>query len=456
MYSNQYKKISLMEIEQNGRVFYLGKVNIRDFGNLTTADPMKYQVKVDQLNNVDHTDFDFQGSLANGQNYQRAKKESRVNDIARYLKTNTDVDSIIPNTILLSVKATEINSLDELENQTSQICYLSGGAPAIFIKNELFNMDLNDARAKKFFIIDGNHRVNGIMKYLEETGVEVFEMPISLLINKEKRHEAEIFKTVNYESKPVNKSYYYQIIGEFGLGTEQERFLHKAAEVFNTHTESPLKGLIKMLGTPYEHENRQAFSQSFFIEQLNEWLFKDRQGVKVLDYYGVSRIPVLRYYFVNDKNLTFKILWNYFSDIKDLFEIRYGDGSWFNLHNQLDGIHCTYDANYLLKPVGIGAFIELFPIIFMKTLDDLELINRQEVIITEGIKVIDFRKYLGRFFDGEYSIQDHIKESYVGASGQGLVRKFAEDLLQNRFVPTHEYAEAERRYLLWYKSNMVG
>lgn len=450
-----FEKIPLIPIQQNGTTYYMAVMDISKYGKLMTVSPMEYKLNIfsgelledekDEIMNLLRRKTDPTG-------YQRFKSNTRVRSIADYLKKHDGFNHFIPNAILIAAKANPI-SADALNGKLEGDVFIQESPDiALYIRKELFTLGDDNERKNKFFIIDGNHRVQGILRYsAEKEKPEPFEMPVSILLNKDQKIEAEIFKTVNYEAKPVNRSYLYQILGEFELGSEEHQYMHKLAEILNSWSESPFKARIKMIGSSMPG-GKQSFSQAFFIEQVYEWLMEVKPRLSIPITAGIIKIPVLRYIYDNNEVACAKLLISYFVAVRNCFKRSFdkdfGEDSWNTLFdNYTKG---QSPQNYLLKPIGVGAFIELFPVIFMKMLFDRQMINKQDLIFDEDIKESLFTKYLEPIIQKD--ILQHIDTNYSSASSQGLVRKLANDLFVNRFEKAFDDVFiAEKEYVNWFK-----
>lgn len=120
-------------------------------------------------------------------------------------------------------------------------------------------------------IVDGQHRLYGLKKFYESLQkeedkkfIEEFEFPTTFLIGLDIYQLGEIFATVNFNQKPVNRSLYYDIFGSVPETEKNDiKLAHDLALHLNNNEKSPIKDMIKMLGKGYG-----LFSQSFFVEKM--------------------------------------------------------------------------------------------------------------------------------------------------------------------------------------------
>lgn len=345
-----FYKIELQRVYQNGQFFYSSVFNAKLIINLFTTSPAKYSIdsyKIEgDLESLDeYTEYFAQERNKVGTGYQRVQDEKRVRDINDYI-SNNDNFNVIPNSIIIALNAIVKDSLPNSDDGKIYIIK-EEEIEVLYISKTL--ADFNPDELSPVFIVDGHHRLQGIKLFLKEH--EEFDIITTLLINRDKVDQAEIFKTVNYEVKAVNSSFYYQIMGEFRIGDSEYIFLHFFARMLNEKEGSPLYGRFKMLGKrDLSSPVLSTISQSYFVEQCFSNLLKPKKRFSC-DANKVNLIPVLRYYVINDSdNIAAQIFVNYLKAIRK----SYGT---FDLW--------VGDDNPLVKTMGIGILIRIFPNIFI-------------------------------------------------------------------------------------------
>lgn len=447
----QYIEYDLISVNQNGNIFFTSVFSIKDIKDLFTISPAEYQI-YDLSTKTDPSDPNFSDKFEDlRQNstsgYQRLPDvKTRVMEIKDYIKIEDDYH-IIPNSIILSLEA-DVIDFEELDYGMEYKIAYDPVKNKIRFHNSLYE-DVKNMEGKPILVIDGNHRLEGIKDYYNETNNH-YEFMATVLINIDTRDQAELFKTVNYKIKPVNKSYYYQIMGEFDLGMEEEVFLHYVTRYFNENQNSPYYSRIKMLGKSIKAPKKQTLSQSFFVEFLRNWLLEKRRHLRIPDDYKVTRIPVLRYLFINGKDYhgyIIQTLHYYFEAICILFNKRYeGNIKWDD-----------YKENKLLRPTGVGAFIELFPHIYLHFLVQNNFLKNQldaATIIEKFKNSID--EYLEPFFNMEYDLNQLIKDEYSSSSGEGIIKKLADELLDVWTDQFDDYGVSEYQYATWFVENVLN
>ncbi len=466
-YRDNYNEIRLSVVNQAGNYFFSGIVNVNYIKDIFTTSPAEYK-----LTSIKGYNYNEVGSMSDlikklhqsrEFGYQRDREnDAKIDSIASYI-TSAEEYHIIPNSIIFALEAITVTDNDEIQMQYKNNPYAllllrNDKADSLLIPQKLPE-PLSDQPYKPLWIVDGHHRMQGIKKYLESNEDEVYDIVATFIINRDRVDEAGIFKTVNYEIKPVNKSFYYQISGEFEIGQKEFIYLHYLTRLFNEAQNSPLFGRFKMLGrrTPGS-KVKQTISQSFFVEQLyyctlirkrvtKRHIFTENEkGNKELK---LSRIPVLRFYFASlERDVIARILAKYYTAIQGLYETKYGKNKWFE------------NDNVLLKQMCIGAFIEIFSYVYLKVLFSHEKQNPldsqpifQNLAKCE-ISVADFQKILKPIFEGEIDIVQEINSYLTGTSASSL--KGLAILLWNKVMAKDEsdFLDYAIEYANWYHESV--
>lgn len=216
---------------------------------------------------------------------QRPENEERLKQIAKFVRARleqTDVTRksvVFPTTVILGLLVEcEFHSSAPSGDEIRSIAHVFPDDAATW------SMRLPN-KAGTLFIIDGQHRLKGIGYLLDSLlgeraklsagikneeldslimRVESLEVPISFLVDFDLDEQSIVFSDVNFNQKPVSRSFYYDIFGAF----ESDRvsplnFVHEFVVHLNNSGESPLKGMIKLLGT-----GPGFVSQAFMVERL--------------------------------------------------------------------------------------------------------------------------------------------------------------------------------------------
>lgn len=225
---------------------------------------------------------------------QRAERPERLREISSFieerLKISTDSRKqiIFPGTVILGLLTDIEAHVEQPINPTPSAAHLlpgDNGSGCLTI--------LLSRKQGSLFIIDGQHRIKGLRALYDRIKDQIdrldgaqpqsnetkerldklrptlrhvldFNVPISLLVDFDLEEQAMVFATVNFQQKPVQRSFYYDIFGAF----ESEKvtaisFSHELAIHLNNSTKSPLKDMIKLLGV-----GPGLISQAFLVARL--------------------------------------------------------------------------------------------------------------------------------------------------------------------------------------------
>ena len=210
--------------------------------------------------------------------YQRKLDPERVRSIADYIRKSVISDKgsskvekpLFPNSMILAIKGE----------------YDLSASPW-----EIIDFDWNEVET--VYIVDGQHRYAGMRRLYEQLQVRMllpdandekllsfikqYRFNCTILINYDLWEQAEVFADINFKQKRVNKSLYYEIYGQYPPERveDYERsyiFLaHNLINVLNYHNLSPLKGMVKMLGT-----GSGTISQAYLVEAIARHIQPDK------------------------------------------------------------------------------------------------------------------------------------------------------------------------------------
>jgi DGQHR domain-containing protein len=283
--------------------------------------------------------------------FQRHLNNSKLNQLHKYLNDGFEKKNegiIYPSSVILSLDINEDNS-DQLSEEAIESKYYDeiqscftiekGGITSIYVPNT----------KRICLIVDGQHRFYGLKKYYDETNDEDkrnkilnFQFIATILLGYDPYQVAEVFANVNFNQKPVNKSLYYDIFGSAAKEKNEIQLAHFLALHMQNNEESPLNGMIKLLGKGYG-----LFSQAFFVEKLlihfkNEGVWTDLYKNYLMEGDRFLNIP-------NFLILYFEEIKNAYSECWPVKEIR-GNQEIYSAHNY---------KFILCKTTGMGAFFRL-------------------------------------------------------------------------------------------------
>lgn len=267
-------KINVILVEQNGIEFYIGSINFKDF---------KDRFEVIRRNESE-------------EGIQRNLEIKRLQNIREFIKTG---NSIFPQPIIVS-----------LNNECYSILELNGS-------NNLFEIHVKEEIDTIGEIIDGQHRWEG----MKESLIDDINLPIIFFLDISLYEKAYIFKTINGNQKPINKSHLYDLY-ELSSNRSPEKIMHIIVKKLNTDKDSPFYKRVKMLGqATNKHETiSQGTMITYLLKLITSNSEKDRlfleQNKKLEDN---DKYP-LRKYFISEKDeLILKIINNYFLAVSELY-----------------------------------------------------------------------------------------------------------------------------------------
>lgn len=265
------------------------------------------------------------------ENYQREIEIERIRKINNFILeniynklngTNNNALGLFPSSTILAVEtnldyedeADFLSFIEKIEDNNENINN---------IKLSFFDSDskLIIAEHKNVLIVDGQHRIYAldllyqnskigevihtnskedkikldfIKKFnsnLDEGNVkldsdkvasalEEFNFICTFLIDFDLYQQSQIFASVNFNQKPVNKSIYYDIFGSVpDLKNNDLNLAHNIVENFKKSVDSELKLYINMLG-----KGKGLISQAFLIEAVRPFLKSGIWSIKELEY----------------------------------------------------------------------------------------------------------------------------------------------------------------------------
>lgn len=292
-------KIKCLEIEQPIGKFYVGKISWQDLLDISYSD-------------IRRIEKEEKGTIEAYLGIQRNLSESRLKEIAEYVSFS---DSTFPSSIVLSVKSYNYeNDISIIQNYNEKTGEL-----------ELLRDD------KVAQIIDGQHRVFGIKKYIDKNPLFAtefkFDLIITIFIDIDPEKESMIFSTINKAQTKVNKSLVYDLY-DLAKSRSPQRTAHNIVKLLNEMETSPFHRKIKRLGIANDPE-RETITQSTFVECILAYISKKGEEMKDRDILirgkKLSLISgrelerrIFRNWFIQGKEAEIaKVIWNYFTAVKD-------------------------------------------------------------------------------------------------------------------------------------------
>ena len=443
---NHFLRIEVVPVHQKGKTFYLAKIPARIVLDIYTSVPARYDIKRESAlaatfqDDEDYFEYrlDLDRKRAESQDFERKLDLRRVNEIKTFL--NDKEYALFPNTIIVTCELINdlmpipvglaIEDIEDLEDERL------AGLSFLEEAQETEGTTLLYVPYKKdsILVIDGQHRLRGLEEAdkADKNLIDGYDLLVTFIIGFNRSVIAELFYTINYTQKPVNRSLLYHLMGEFSRELDEITFMHEAVRILNEVTQSPFYKRIKMLGTvdekaSDEEKAKMTISQAFLIDYLKTTISESaRKSVYP---------PIFLYYYKDEKQRIeiIRFLMRYFGAIKQL--------------RQEDWEHPA--QSIICNTLGVGAFIRVLHFLFVKMfveefnndpskLRDVKVDNL--VTKLRGIENVDFSK------EGEFG---------RGASAGGL-NKLKEELVEKiAYFDTRSYndfyGEYRSNYLARYR-----
>lgn len=401
----KYIKLSVVEVRQlqNGIVF-TGKIKFNQLNQI-----FKLTERVENIKDpFDNTAIKLSSK---DEQFQRQLSNKKLREIQEYLQEEiAQIEKgkslgMFPSSVILYNRSYELDDL-ELNDVNEEITdkdevilteeiisnsYKSDLDCCFYIPNssngDLYTLYIPNNQDTTL-IVDGQHRFFGTkMLYSKlkdpETKkiVENFEFIITYLVGFDIYEVGQIFATVNFNQKPVNRSLYYDIFGS-APQTDREgnlqndiRLAHDLVLHLNNNETSPINSMIKLLGKGYG-----MFSQAFFVFNMLR-VFK----TGIWDSYLID--------YVNDgeeyKNIA-KFMKAYFQAIQEAYPSSWPE----KIDKNEELVYSAYYYQFVLcKTTGLGAFFRLIKHIYPKVENDptkykSEILNILTKIGDEEAKII--------------------------------------------------------------------
>lgn len=252
---------------------------------------------------------------------QRDLDSGRLNEIATFTQST---DSVFPTSIILSVDKDEFVTIEDNN---------------ITIEADEYVGD----------VIDGQHRLNGIIKSDPNSQ---YMLPVVIMFKLDMEDKGYIFSIINGKQMKVNTSLLYDL---FGLSTKRspQKTGHELARSLNMMPESPFYDRLKMLGRKAKGQEVATLSQGTFVQHIMKlYSSNPEEDKRILELGGElsfdSRLPFRKAFIQGEESIMLKVLLNYFSAVKTEFP-----KEWDNA------------TEYVLwKTTGYGGLVKAFPYLF--------------------------------------------------------------------------------------------
>jgi DGQHR domain-containing protein len=161
-------------------------------------------------------------------------------------------------------------------------------------KGEERSGDLEEPEGN-FLIIDGQHRLAGLLFYLGESDADKrVEVPCVIFDGKTAEFATEMFVIINSTQTRINKSHLVDLYGKISWGTDPEK-KYAAALIQDLYAEpdSPLRYHVNMLGGRSTQE--MWINQAQLFTEIHRFVTRKETGAFVRDERGWNRQKGYRY-----------------------------------------------------------------------------------------------------------------------------------------------------------------
>lgn len=169
---------------------------------------------------------------------QRRLDEKRLRAIGEYIDND---ESTFPNSIILSANYSDDGHYEEDEELRWGIIESTAGALTLRIPSE----------KRLASIIDGQHRLEAFRHVHKEDRLSM-ELPCAIFINLPRAYQADIFATINFNQKRVDKGLAYQLFGYDLEGEDRSKWPPDMLALYFARIFSNEKG------GPFEHHIKLA------------------------------------------------------------------------------------------------------------------------------------------------------------------------------------------------------
>lgn len=126
-------------------------------------------------------------------------------------------------------------------------------------------------------VIDGQHRIAGLMKYAPVPPDRPFDVPVTVFVGADVADQAYVFSTVNLEQTKVSKSLAIDLY-ELAHTRSPYKTCHNIAVALDRDMDGPLYRRIKRLGFATEGRDFEPITQATFVDSLLDYISVDAKG----------------------------------------------------------------------------------------------------------------------------------------------------------------------------------
>jgi len=433
---NKYIRLRLIPIIQKSGKFYISKIPAAEFLKIYTVEPAEYDLEKEvSLYSAEYGDenekdyyierIDKLKNKINKDPFQRSHNPQRVREISNFI--NKEEYAFFPNSIIVTC-----DLLNDCFDISETVGFDKIDKDILVNTNMSYLEKFDDyflyipVKEDSILIIDGQHRIRGLEKANKEV-IENYEIILTFLIEYDRSIIARQFYTINYTQKSVNKSLLYHLTSEFSNQLDEITYLHEVLRILNVVNKSPFFGRIKMLGnipekTPPDKKDFLTISQAFLIDNLLRTItLSSRQSIYA---------PIFYFYYKNEEKQieVLKFLIKYFTAIKNIKNKDWDDPK----------------SSILWKTVGVGSFIKILHIYFIKIFIDEMQYDPMKI---SEISIEKIENNLRGFEEIDFSVSGPLGR--VASSGQ-LNKVKEQIILKINYFDAQSYAQFIEEFQNYY------
>ena len=422
MIQNNYIILDVIKVDQlQSGIVFTGKITFKELSKI-------YKLTERQEKKIDPFSENNDNTLEESNiQFQRQLSDKKLNEIKNFLLeelSNVENDKslgLFPSSLILYNRLYEDDDLfNEDDNKKEELSekiifdnYKEDLDCCFFLQQKDHFYKIYIPQNKNItLIVDGQHRFSGTQLLYNTTKdqsikerLENFEFIITYLAGFDIYEVGQIFATVNFNQKPVNRSLYYDIFGSApqtdrnGNLQNDIRLAHDLAVHLNNSKISPINGMIKLLGRGYG-----LFSQAFFVLNTLRVFKSGIWNELIIDYLNDGK----------DYLKISKFIRAMFDALKESYPSAWPNKSkkFIKKINEEQEVYSSYDYKYILcKTTGLGAYFRLIKDIY-------PLISHDEKNFEKNLK-----EYFSKISNEEAEKLFSKNGEYGGAGSEGLQDK---------------------------------
>lgn len=323
-------KVPVIKVEQPIGEFFIASMNAKDVAGISYSD----------VRRVEKEARDVETYLG----VQRPLDQKRVKEIKKYLESS---QATFPSTVILAIDERCVE-YDSEKRELSLFPYHSDDES---IENSIPYEQIAS-------VLDGQHRIECFTEDGNNHSIDMnddFQLAVSIFVGADLATQANIFATVNLAQTKVNKSLAYDL---FALSKSRSPFksAHSITLLLDENNSSPFYKRIKRLGVRTPGRKYETLTLQVFVEAILKLISDDpvsdrnklQKGYELEDYQHekLSQYPLRRLFLAEKEAYIAKIIYNYFSAIKNKWP-----SAWDNV---------SETGNLLPKANSFNAFMRYF------------------------------------------------------------------------------------------------